>query len=158
LGRSYFAASLVPFPFLHRLIMGSELSVAEWRMQTFYPESADTGAFFGFSPVTEAYMNFGSLGVPPMLFLYGFVIGTIYRRVRDRPTPIGVLALAGSVPMFMLNGLTNQASTLMYQWTRVYLMPCLLLALVLAATRKAARSDGSSVELSAEASIASETQ
>lgn len=137
LGRSYLLALLAIFPFAQSLFMGSEPTLGEWRMQTFYPEAAATGADYGFSPVTEAYVNFGALGVPLVLFLYGLAISAMYRHVRRSPTPLGVVALAGSVPMFMLNGFTNQASTLTYQWVRAYLMPAILLAVVLAVTRRA---------------------
>jgi hypothetical protein len=137
LGRSYFTALLAALPFAQRLFVGSEPSLGEWRMQTFYPEAAAIGADYGFSPVTEAYMNFGTVGVPLVLFVYGLAISSIYRRVSRMPTPLGVLALAGSAPMLMLNGFTNQASALMYQWARGYLMPAILLAAVLVVTRKA---------------------
>jgi hypothetical protein len=137
LGRSYLLALLATFPFAQNLFMGSEPTLGEWRMQTFYPEAAAIGADYGFSPVTEAYMNFGTIGVPLVLFVYGLAISGMYRRVHRRPTPLGVLALAGSMPMLMLNGFTNQASTLTYQWVRAYLMPAILLGVVLAVTRRA---------------------
>lgn len=150
LGRSYLLALVATVPFAQSLFIGSEPTLGEWRMQTFYPEAAAIGADYGFSPVTEAYVNFGAVGVPLVLFLFGLAISALYRRVHRRPTPLGVLALAGSVPMLMLNSFTNQASTLTYQWVRAYLMPAILLAAVLTVTRRASASQEVAAERPAE--------
>jgi hypothetical protein len=49
-------------------------AAGEWYAKTFYPGEFSRGGGFAFSPVAEAYLNFGSLGVVIVFLCVGFLI------------------------------------------------------------------------------------
>jgi oligosaccharide repeat unit polymerase len=126
LGSSYLSAVGAPIPFVARLFdkVGFDLNV--WRMQSFYPEILAKGGGFAFSPVTEAYVNFDILGIIILMFIYGYIIGKIYARFISRPSLSSLLFLAGSIPVFMLDGLRVDSASFVWRWTRIYLMPWII--------------------------------
>jgi hypothetical protein len=88
------------------------------------------GGGLGFSPVTEGYMNFGLIGIIFHLFLYGYVIGKIYARLSSKPSLSTLLLFAGSLPVFMLDGIRVSSASFAYAWMRIYLMPWVIFWLV----------------------------
>lgn len=126
LGQSYVAAIGAVFPFLGRLFSTVAFDVNKWRLQTFYPKIEAAGGGLAFSPVTEGYMNFGIFGIVLHLLLYGYTIGKIFNRFQRRQTLPNLLLLAGSLPVFALEGIRATSSTFVYAWVRVYLMPWIL--------------------------------
>ena len=125
-GQSYLAAVGAPIPFIARLFAEVGFNPNVWRVENFYPEILTIGGGFGFSPVTEGYINFGILGIIVHMFAYGYIIGIIYARLISRPSLPILLLLAGSFPVFMLDGLTNSSSSFVYKWTRIYLLPWII--------------------------------
>ena len=123
LGRSYIASLGAPIPFLARLVKQFGFDVNEWRMATFYPLIWIAGGGLGFSPVTESYLNFGVVGIFLHLFLYGYIIGRIYNRFLTKPSWSTLFLLAGSFPMFMLEGMRIHTASFVWKWVRIYLMP-----------------------------------
>lgn len=125
-GSSYIASLAAPFPFVIRLFSEVSFDVSKWRMETLYPNQLAAGIGFTFSPVTEGYVNFGLLGIILHLFLYGYIIGTIYARLSSKSTLSNLLLFAGSAPVFLLDGMCVASSSAAYTWTRIYLMPWII--------------------------------
>lgn len=71
-------------------------------------------------------MNFGVAGVVLHLFLYGYIIGRIYSRFSSKPTISSLLLFAGSLHVFMLDGMRVSTASFGYRWFRVYLMPWII--------------------------------
>ncbi len=126
LGRSYIASLGAPIPFVARLFSQVSFDLNEWRLSTFYPDILAAGGGLAFSPVTEAYVNFGVIGVFLHLFLYGYIIGKIYNRLLTKPTWPALLLFAGSLPVFMLDGMRVSSASFVWRWVRVYLMPWII--------------------------------
>jgi oligosaccharide repeat unit polymerase len=126
LGRSYLDAVASAVPFLPRALPGIGFSPLQWRMETFYADVWVTGGRYGFSPVAEGLLNFGIAGVALSFFFYGRVARWVWIRVQHTRSVVALLAYAGALPMLMLNVPSNQAATVVYQWTRAYLLPCLI--------------------------------
>jgi oligosaccharide repeat unit polymerase len=126
LGSSYLSAIGAPIPFVARLFdqVGFDLNL--WRMESLYPEILAKGGGFAYSPVTEAYVNFDILGIIVHMFVYGYLIGKIYARFISRPSLSSLLLLAGSIPVFMLDGLRVDSASFVWRWTRIYLMPLII--------------------------------
>jgi len=125
-GASYFPALGGPIPFVARLFAQVGFDPNAWRLQRFHPEVLAAGGGLGFSPVTEGYMNFGVLGIVGHMFLYGYSIGWIYRRLSTNSSTSMILLFAGSLPAFMLDGMRINTTSFMYKWTRSYLMPWII--------------------------------
>lgn len=125
-GRSYLAILGAPIPFVARLFSSISFDVNTWRLETFYPDLLASGGGLAFSPVTEGYMNFGIVGVGLHLYIYGYVIGLIYNRFSSKPTISNLLLFAGSLPVFMLDGMRTTVASFGYRWFRVYLMPWII--------------------------------
>lgn len=79
-GRSYAQAPLVLIP--SPLFPSRPITASAWFAREFYPEEYYLGGGRGFSSVTEAYWNFGYLGVPVVLFLVGVALRSFYEAVR----------------------------------------------------------------------------
>nr|BCX01990.1 MAG: hypothetical protein KatS3mg041_2036 [Bacteroidota bacterium] len=126
LGRSYIAALGGPFPLVARLIGQVSFDVNVWRLTTFYPSIYEAGGGLGFSPVAEAYLNFGVIGVFFHMFLFGYTIGRMYNRLRKKPTWSSLLLFAGSLPVFMLDGMRLTSASFAWKWIRIYLMPWII--------------------------------
>ncbi len=60
---------------------------AEWYVARFYPDVADAGGAFAFSPVAEAYLNFGQWGVVVGFLLIGLLVGLVDRHLRHGGSP-----------------------------------------------------------------------
>lgn len=125
-GHSYLGALGAPIPFVARLFSQLGFNLDVWRLDSFYPEILEIGGGLGFSPVTEGYINFGILGIIIHMHLYGYIIGTIYARFISRPSLPLLLLLAGSLPVFMLDGLRVHSASFVYRWARIYLMPWII--------------------------------
>ncbi|WP_376790594.1 O-antigen polymerase [Thermoflexus sp.] len=128
-GASYLTAVVSTIPFLGRLVSGSLFHPNNWRLETFYPEILAAGGGLGFSPVTEAFINFGYVGIFVHLFLYGYIIGAIYNRLIRRPSVSRLLLYAGSLPIFMLHGMRVESASFIYLWVR-YLVPWIVFGLL----------------------------
>lgn len=143
-GHSYLGALGAPIPFVARLFSQLGFNLDVWRLDSFYPELLEIGGGLGFSPVTEGYINFGILGIIIHMLLYGYIIGTIYARFISRPSLPLLLLLAGSLPVFMLDGLRVHSASFFYRWTRIYLMPWIIywgLKILLPRSKERQRSD-----------------
>lgn len=125
-GSSYLPTLGAPFPFFARFFAELGFDPSEWRMSTFYPEFQVLGEGRGFSPVTEGYINFGTFGVFLHLSIYGWVIGYIYKKMLKHGNLAALLLFAGSLPIFMLDGIRIHSLSFVYKLTRVYLMPVLV--------------------------------
>lgn len=126
LGRSYIAALGASIPFVARLFSKLGFDINEWRLSTFYPDILEAGRGLGFSPVTEGYINFGVIGVILHLFVHGYIIGEIYRRLLAKPSLSALLLFAGSLPVFMLYGFRVPSASFVWSWIRIYLMPWII--------------------------------
>lgn len=135
-GASYLGAISRIFPFVSRLFNKIIFNPSIWRLETFYPDILAQGGGLGFSPVAEGYLNFGILGVVLHLFLYGFIIGKIYKLAETKNSFLWILFYAGSIPVFMLTGMRINSSTFVYQWIRTYLMPFFIFFLVKTYSKK----------------------
>jgi len=139
LGRSYIASLWAPIPFVMRLFSQISFDVNTWRLSTFYPDLLAAGRGLGFSPVTEGYMNFGMIGIFLQLFFYGYIIGKTYNHLLTKPTWSALLLFAGSLPVFLIDGMRINSASLMWRWTRVYLMPWIILIILNAIVPKRGR-------------------
>jgi len=126
-GRSYLDALASAVPFLPRALQGIGFSPLQWRMETFYADVWVTGGGYGFSPVAEGLLNFGVAGVAMSFFLYGRIARHFWVRVRRTGSVVALLAYAGALPMLMLNFPSNQSATVVFQWARAYVLPCVIL-------------------------------
>lgn len=122
-GSSYISSLGSPIPFVARLFSQIGFDPNRWRLETYHPDLWAAGGGLGFSPVTEGYINFGFIGVIFHLFLYGYIIGRIYAGLFRRPSLSGLLLFAGSLPVFMLDGMRVHSTSFVYAWMRTYLMP-----------------------------------
>lgn len=139
-GGSYLAALGAPIPFVSRLFAEVAFNPVSWRIEHFWPAMLITGGTPGFSPVTEGYINFGIMGIIIHLYLYGYAIGRVYNHASSRQTLPAMLLLAGSLPVFVLDGLCVSSASFVYKWTRGYLMPWLIFwGLEMLAPRRARR-------------------
>ncbi|HEU4880560.1 MAG TPA: O-antigen polymerase, partial [Gemmatimonadaceae bacterium] len=80
------------------------LSLSEWYAARFYPEVWSEGGAFSFSPVAEAYLNFGLAGVICVFGLIGALLAAAERRLstyRALP-PWTAVVYATIVPMMLL--------------------------------------------------------
>ena len=78
LGSTYLmvAANMVPLA----LWPGRPHAPSEWYSATFYPSYFESGGGFAFSPVAEAYLNFGYAGVALVFLLIGGAVATVERK------------------------------------------------------------------------------
>jgi oligosaccharide repeat unit polymerase len=129
-GRSYIAVLGAPIPFLGRLFNFVSFDVNTWRLANLYPDILAAGGGLGFSPVTEGYINFGLIGIILHMFLYGYIIGKIYFCLLSKPTISYLLLFAGSLPVFMLDGMRVHSASFSYAWMRTYLMPWIIFWLI----------------------------
>lgn len=95
LGATYLEVPLVFVPL--RVWPERPLGAAEWYVKTFYADVWASGGGFAFSPVAEAYLNFGLVGVPVVFCIVGWMLGwlelRLARSVRGRPTLLMAYAL-----------------------------------------------------------------
>ncbi|KST66010.1 O-antigen polymerase [Mastigocoleus testarum] len=125
-GSSYLSAFGRLFPFLARLFTDIGFDPNEWRMTTFYPDAWARGEGRGFSPITEGYINFSVFGVFLHLFVYSWILGKIYKNMMNSNTMGSLLFFAGSLPVFMLDGLRIHTVSFLYKLSRVYLTPLII--------------------------------
>ena len=125
-GKTYLGALSGMIPFLGRIVQSAFLDPNVWRLQTFAPVELAIHGGLGFSPVTEAYMNFGAPGVCVIMGLYGYTSGVIVRRYRERPSCASVMLLCLSLPLFYLDGLRIHSASFIFKWIRTYLAPLVL--------------------------------
>ncbi|MGE0442301.1 MAG: O-antigen polysaccharide polymerase Wzy [Gemmatimonadales bacterium] len=94
-GSTYLAAFGVVVP--RALWPSRPQGAAEWYVQRFYPDVADIGGAFAFSPVAEAYLNFGKAGVVVVFLGFGLLVGLIDRFFRSPRAPAYAVAYGLSV-------------------------------------------------------------
>ncbi|MDX2060512.1 MAG: O-antigen polysaccharide polymerase Wzy [Gemmatimonadales bacterium] len=74
-----------------------------WYVERLYPDFADIGGAYAFSPVAEAYLNFGVLGVVLGFLLVGFSVGSLQEWSREPRLPLSRLVLlAVATPWILL--------------------------------------------------------
>jgi len=90
------------------------LAAGEWYAATFYPSVWRAGGAFAFSPVAEAYLNFGYAGVLLLSCLFGSLVGEgELRLARVRAlSPWGIAAYALLVPWMLLLSRLDSATLL----------------------------------------------
>lgn len=132
LGRSYIGALGQPFPLIARLFEQVGFDVNHWRLEAFYPQSLAIRGGLGFSPVTEAYMNFRLPGVALHMILYGWIAGWAYNHLRKRRSFGALLLWAGTLPILALDGMRIHTASWVYKWFRGYLMPWIVYSLITA--------------------------
>lgn len=130
LGKSYISAMGSPIPFISRLFSEIGYNPSLWRLQQFHKDILASGGGLGFSPVTEGFMNFGILGVIIFMFIYGYVIKTIYIRMINSRNLNYLLLYSGCLPMFMLDGMRVHLASMLYKLFRGYLMPWLIFLII----------------------------
>lgn len=135
-GRSYISTIGAPIPLISRLFAQAGFDPNLWRLQTFHPEVLAAGGGLGYSPVSEGYMNFGVLGIIAHLFIFGYIPGVAYKRFLSKTNVGSLLFFAATLPLFMLDGMRIHSASLVYKWTRSYLMPWLLFMLVYSVNRE----------------------
>jgi oligosaccharide repeat unit polymerase len=67
---------------------------AEWYAGEFYPDIWAKGGAFAFSPVAEAYLNFGVLGVPVVFFLLGALLAILEKALSAAGKPRDTILIA----------------------------------------------------------------
>ena len=128
-GSSYILAIGQFIPVFTRLTSEFFLDPSYWRLITYHPDVLIEGGGLGYSPVTEGFINFGFIGIAVHLFLFGFVISRIHYRLISERTFSYLLLYAGSLPLFMLDGMRIHSSSFVYKWTRIYLAAWFLFCL-----------------------------
>ena len=97
-GVSYLYALLAGFPnvawSVHPTTAHGTLSA--WLVNTVMPYAAAQGSGLGYSFIAEAYENFGWIGVPLVLLVFGWIAGRLSEAVRVRSDP-AILALAATL-------------------------------------------------------------
>ncbi len=129
-GRSYISTIGAPIPFISRLFAQAGFDPSLWRLQTFHSDILASGGGLGFSPVSEGYINFGILGIIVNLFIYGYIPGMVYKRFLSKKGVGSLLFFAGTLPIFMLDGMRIHSASFVYKWTRSYLMPWLIFVVI----------------------------
>lgn len=129
-GFTYVTALGSPIPGMSRLLGFYRFDLSRWRLEKFYPDVLAEGGGRGFSPVTEGYINFGFGGIMLAMFVYGWTIGSLYRRLILRPSIWALLLFAGALPLFMMEGLRIQSATFIHKLFRSYFAPAIVLFLV----------------------------
>lgn len=122
-GVTYVEAIINAIPFLGRFIK-VDFNLNTWYMTTFYNEAYLAGGGFGFSPVAEGYINFGSMGTFFYMLFYGIIVNFVgKKKATDKKY---ILLYAGIFPLFLLEGLRIYSASFVYKLTRVYLLPYIL--------------------------------
>ncbi len=76
---------------------------SEWYVDRFYPMIADDGGGFAFSPVAEAYLNFGRFGVVTVFLVIGAVFGLFDWLLRSqRAMSMQLASLYGVVAVWVV--------------------------------------------------------
>jgi hypothetical protein len=134
LGASYLDAIGVTVP---RFIWPDRpMAAGEWYAAHFYPERWETGGAYGFSPVAEAYWNFGIFGVLLIPFVFGVALRwwEDQRMVTRRQPNLGTLAYVLAIPWLAFSWRLDAASVV-----KNYLVLTLIPALALLAAATVAR-------------------
>lgn len=129
-GKTILIALLNSIPFIGRFVNITALNPSEWMMKNFYPDTYAIGGGYGFSPVTEAYTNFGYFGILPMFFIAGFLFALVYKNYVKNKSLQGLLFLMGSAPIMYLDFFRNQLSSSVYKYSRIYLLPWILFVVI----------------------------
>lgn len=101
-------------------------NVGRLHSSLFYSSYIGTGIGWGFSPVTEGYMNFGAIGVFLQMFIYGYFAEGVFRFFQRKQNILGLLVFAGALPCLIIEGIRIQSSTFIYKMLRLYLMPAII--------------------------------
>lgn len=125
-GKTIFVALLNSIPFIGRFVNTTSLNPSEWMLKNYYPDVYEIGGGYGFSPVSEAFVNLGYFGVFPLLFVAGFLFALVYKNYIKNKSLAGLLLLMGSAPIMYLDFFRNQLSSSVYKYTRIYLLPCII--------------------------------
>ncbi|HEX6751243.1 MAG TPA: O-antigen polysaccharide polymerase Wzy [Longimicrobium sp.] len=129
LGSTYLmvAANMVPLV----LWPGRPLAPSEWYSATFYPSYFESGGGFAFSPVAEAYLNFGYAGVVLVFLLIGGAVAVVERKFElyDALPPWVGVSYALVVPWLVIFFRLDMTS-FVKSYLLLTLMPMLLVALV----------------------------
>jgi oligosaccharide repeat unit polymerase len=141
-GSSYLTAVGSFLPFINRIFVSLGVNPSLWHMQQYYPDILARGGGVGFSPVSEAYMNFGALGVILHMYFYGRIINKIFLNYKHKRNVRSLLLYAGALPIFALDGLRINLSSMLYKLVRIYLMPYILYSLVFLFSRQLLKAKG----------------
>jgi oligosaccharide repeat unit polymerase len=97
-GVSYLYALLAGIPNIawsvHPTMVHGTLS--GWLVHTVMPQAAALGGGLGYSYIAEAYENFGWIGVPCVLLVFGWTAGMLSETIRRRSDP-AILAMAATL-------------------------------------------------------------
>jgi len=83
---------------------------SEWYVERFYPRVADEGGGFAFSPIAEAYLNFGTAGVVVVFFLIGLMFGVfdwLLRSPHGLSVPLTTVYGVSAVWVFLFSRLDS---------------------------------------------------
>ncbi|MHB1328577.1 MAG: O-antigen polymerase [Gemmatimonadales bacterium] len=84
-GTTYLEAFAVVVP--RKIWPNRPPGAGEWYVERFYPEVAEAGGAYAFSPVAEAYLNFGVTGIVVIFLCLGLIVSRLDR---------GVVRMAGN--------------------------------------------------------------
>lgn len=123
-GRSYLTVPLVFVPL--RLWPNRPPGAAEWYVRRFYPSVWEMGGGFAFSPVAEAYLNFGPTGIPMVFLCVGLLLGLAERRLRSpwALSDTAMLMYALTAPLLLVF-FRHDAASLMKEVVVFLLLPVL---------------------------------
>lgn len=138
-GSSYVLAAGQLIPVFSRLTSSIFFDPSLWRLATYHPEILEIGGGLGFTPVAEGYINFGIPGIILHMFFYGAIISRIHTRMLYKRSISLLLLFAGSLPMFMLDGMRIHAASLVYKWTRVYLVSWFIFLIICTLSKNVSR-------------------
>jgi hypothetical protein len=111
LGATYLAAPGLLVP--SAIWPSRPLGAGEWYAATFYADVRARGGAFAFSPVAEAYLNFGPAGVVVIFALAGIVLARLERRaVTHLWTAWGIAGYAVVAPWVLMSPRLDAATAL----------------------------------------------
>ncbi|MBP1919012.1 O-antigen polymerase [Youngiibacter multivorans] len=129
-GRTYLSSITAIVPFLTRLIPDVGFDPVKWYLTEYHNDLLLAGGGLGFSPVTEGYINFGIVGVFFHMFIYGYIIVSLYNYYHKTKNVASLILYAGAFPMFMLEGLRIHSTSFLYKLFRIYLVPFIVVTII----------------------------
>lgn len=128
LGESYFFAAIGVLPGAVDAL-GGYTQPSIQRMRVFHPAEFASGTGYGYSPIAEAMVNYGTIGVICVFFLMGILTSHVDRKARQGNTA-AILAYAGMFPVFLFDWMRIDAMSYMYKFYRGFGITFILYLLI----------------------------
>lgn len=127
-GSSYIIGLIRILPRVGKIWPEALQTLAQWRMDTYYPGLYARGVNFIFFTPAEGYANFGYLGVFFHMAFYGFIAKLAYSYFRkNRANTLILVIYAGVFSLMTFEGIHAEFSQVLWYATHTYLGPMLLM-------------------------------